>query len=205
MEASQYIPHGARLLEIGCGTGALTKSIAREVYPSVLTLNDISSQMVEKAKNSVLHSLSYSPCSIVPLVGDAEQIDWPAADAIITSSAVQWFKNPLSFVSKAKSALPNGGIVALATYGPMTFNELRAGAPNDYPSLSQWTDEFVNEDFLILSKNESLECQSFSSKMSLLRMVAMSGIGGRSENQSTAALQGKCQLTWHEFSICARI
>ncbi len=203
--ASLYVPHGAQILEIGCGTGALTQSIARSVNPSSLILNDLSPQMVEKAKNAVLSNLTHSPCSVTSLVGDAEQIDWPLADAIVSSSAVQWFKNPLSFVSKAKSALPNGGIVAIATYGPMTFSELRAGQPNDYPSLSQWTDEFIKEGFIILSKNESTECQSFSSRMSLLRMVARSGIGGRGGGQSTAAIQGKCQLTWQEFSVCARI
>lgn len=205
IEASQYIPHGAHILEIGCGTGALTQSIARIIQPSSLTINDISPEMVDKAQKCIMSTMADSQCHIESLVGDAEQIGWPMADAIVSSSAVQWFKNPLFFITKAKSALPKGGVVAIATYGPMTFNELRSGAPNDYPSLSQWTDEFSNSGFQILSQSEAVECQSFNSRMSLLRMVARSGIGGRRGNQSTAALCDKWQLTWHELFICAQI
>lgn len=205
IEASQYIPHGAHILEIGCGTGALTQSIARIIQPSSLTINDISPEMVDKAQKCVMSTMADSQRHIESLVGDAEQIAWPEADAIVSSSAVQWFKNPLFFITKAKSALTKGGVVAIATYGPMTFNELRSGAPNDYPSLSQWADEFINAGFQILSQSEAVECQSFNSRMSLLRMVARSGIGGRRGNQSSAALCGECQLTWHELFICAQI
>ncbi len=203
--ATPHLPQGANILEIGCGTGVLSQSVARSASPVSLTLNDISPEMVGKAESRVLSSIDGSRCSIAPLVADAEQIDWPKSDAVVSSSAVQWFKNPLSFVFKAKAALSDGGVVAVATYGPMTFNELRSDAPNAYPSLAQWVDEFRNQGFIILHQEEAFELQSFNSRMSLLRMVALSGIGGRGGNQSTASLCSKWQLTWQIVYVCARL
>ncbi len=202
--ALPLIPAGASILEIGCGTGLLSQSIAT-ARPTSLILNDISPEMVAKARQRIDSAAPDDPIALPQLVADAESVEWPSVDAIVSASAVQWFGNPLSFVGKARKALRKGGVVALATYGPATFRELRGGADNAYPSLAEWRAAFEAEGFSLHVAEEQFEAQTFASRIALLRMVALSGIGGRGGGQSTASLSGDWSLTWDVLTFCATV
>ncbi len=199
--ALPLIPEGASILEIGCGTGLLSQSLV-SARPAQLTINDISPEMVAKARMRIALADSQCHIAVMQLIADAETVGWPASDAVVSASAVQWFGNPLSFVAKAREALPKGGVVALATYGPATFRELRAGADNDYPSLADWQSAFTSQGFSLRVAEERLETQTFASRIALLRMVALSGIGSRGAGQTTASLVGDWSLTWHVLTFC---
>lgn len=200
-EASRWIPHGASVLEIGCGTGTLTAAIARACKPKRMVINDLSDKMLSAA---ISRTRRFAPdTGVTPLEADAETTEWPAADVIVSASAAQWFASPLRFVSKAARALPRGGTVALVTYGPQTFKELRGGESNSYPTLEEWGAEFRKNGFDIKLASKTFETQHFASRTSMLRMMAMSGIGTRLPGQSTANLGGASELTWEVLSLVA--
>lgn len=201
--ASPYICKGGTVFEFGCGTGFLTCQIASLSCPSSFYLNDVSADMQAVAKSKL--AAVCDECQITDMVGDAESMSWPAADAIVSASAVQWFYSPLSAVRRASDSLRIGGIFAIATYGPLTFRELRSGEPCAYPSAQEWEDEFQRHGFEMLASETSVFTQFFASRMALLRMVARTGVGARGEKQSASALHGECRLTWQPVMFVARL
>ncbi len=196
-------PHCAtaqKVLEIGCGTGFLSRQIQERLSPKELILNDISPEMIAEAQASL-------PCQASSLLGDAELIPWPTADIIVSSSAVQWFNSPLSSIKKATDALNPGGILALATYGPNTFRELRNNAPDpaSYPTFQQWLSAFSDNNLTLLGKCQCQEFQCFENKIQLLRMIAQTGIGTRRGNTALPSSSSeKVSLTYDIFCFVAR-
>jgi trans-aconitate methyltransferase len=84
------------IMEIGCGTGLLTKNIITVFPDAYYYLNDINS----KAEHRI-HSL-FAADSHTFICGDAELIDFPAGiDLIVSSSTVQWFEDLSGFAEKA--------------------------------------------------------------------------------------------------------
>ncbi len=186
-----FCQHGQRVLEIGCGTGLLSRHIERLLLPSHLTLNDVSSEMITEAQSKLT-------CSVSPLLGDAENIPWPQVDVILSASALQWFDHPLSSVDKAADALPTGGLLGIATYGPSTFCELHNGndVPGLYPSFEQWTTAFTEKGFDIVGSSHHHEQQCFDSRTQLLRMIANTGVGARRGKASVPTTGERLSLTY---------
>ncbi|MGN0028252.1 MAG: methyltransferase domain-containing protein [Marinilabiliaceae bacterium] len=203
--ASMLVPHaavGASVFEVGCGTGLLSERIASYLQPSSLVLNDLSPEMLALARRRVLAT----GCGNVSLLqADAESCSWPVSDVVVSASAVQWFARPLSVVIHAAESLPLGGLLCVATYGPLTFRELRGGCPSDYPSPDSWKAELAKYGFDILGFDSFSQVQSFPSRIALLRMVAATGVGARQKNQSTSSITGACRLTWQPVLFVARL
>lgn len=204
--SDMVLPHlGQRktVFEFGCGTGLFSRLIACGARPAAFYLNDLSADMLAVAKGKI--AATCSPGSVIDMVGDAEVMPWPSADAVLSASAVQWFNSPLSAVRRASEALRPGGIISLATYGPLTFRELREGLLCSYPSPQDWELELKDCGFQILAFESFLLTQSFASRMALLRMVVRTGVGSRGEKQSASALHGECRLTWQPIMFVARL
>lgn len=200
-DAAPWLPLRASVLEIGCGTGTLTEAVALACHPRRIILNDLSGKMLSAA---IGRARRLAPeADVTSLEADAETAAWPTADAIVSASAAQWFTRPLTFAAKAAQALPHGGTVALVTYGPQTFKELRGGRPNRYPTLEEWSSEFKKNGFDVKLADRAFEAQRFASRTSMLRMMALSGIGTRLPGQSTANIAGASELTWEVLSLVA--
>ena len=222
-----HVPQGLSIFEVGCGTGLLTLPMVRALKPSHLTLNDISPEMLTLAMS---RTATIMP-SAVPLVGNAEDVPWPSAQVVASASAVQWFNSPLAFVSKAQQTILSAqpqycsaaktsayastqsptqpkGYVALATYGPLTFCELRRGAPAPelYPTLPQWQKALTDHGFSLLECEERTHVQHYASRQQMLRMIALSGMGHDRAHQSSGHMgAGPTQLTWHIIWLVAAL
>lgn len=201
--AAPLLADGTRILEIGCGTGTLTERLLRLCRPSLLTLNDISGEMIAEARRKIGAQEEGPPIGIAQ--GDAERMKWPAADAVVSASAVQWFERPTAFLAKAAQTLPRGGVVALATYGPQTFHELRHGdAPNGYPTMDEWRKAMARHGFETVTTESETVTQTFASRAAMLRMIAMSGIGTRRCRQDAGGDGGGRELTWECLLLVGR-
>lgn len=201
--AAPLLADGIRVLEIGCGTGTLSERLMRLCRPSLYTLNDISGEMIATALRRMEATGKTTPTDIME--GDAELAAWPAADAVVSASAVQWFERPTEFLAKASTCLPRGGTVALATYGPQTFRELReGGAPNGYPTMSEWRKAMARHGFETVAAESETVTQTFASRTAMLRMIAQSGIGTRRERQDAGGGNGARELTWEYLMLVGR-
>jgi malonyl-CoA O-methyltransferase len=112
-----------RIVELGCGTGVLTAAL-RGAWPEAeLLANDLSPRMLALARRRLAGE------AVEWLEGDAEA--WLAGapgrpvDLLIANAAVQWFNDPVAAVSRARTRLAPGGVLAVSTFGPDTFRELR--------------------------------------------------------------------------------
>lgn len=197
-----HIARGAHIVDIGCGTGFLSDALATLCHPDRITLFDLSDAMIAEATRKLK---AHPDIEVAHHTGDAESLPWPSATAITSASAVQWFKDPLSFAAKARAAIQPGGVVALATYGPSTFAELRNGQPCSYPTLANWLEAMSAAGIDIVESRHKTEVQSFDSRTAMLRMMALSGIGTRRRGQSTASMGGDWRLTWETIVMVGKL
>lgn len=122
LEPWQYsIPDGP-VLEIGAGTGFLTKHLSKMFKERDLIISDMSDEMVQFCKNE------YSEFdSILFETLDAEQADWQDEKyALIAGNYVaQWFKQPAQTLSKIATSLKPGGLLLISFPASESFSNWR--------------------------------------------------------------------------------
>lgn len=103
---------GAQVLDIGCGTGAVSFAFADA--GAVVTASDVS--------ESFLAHIDPDP-RVTTLLADAQTAAWPGLhDLVISRFGVMFFNDPAAaFVNMAKALKP-GGRMLFATWGPYREN-----------------------------------------------------------------------------------
>jgi len=109
-----------RALELGCGTGFLSRRLADGARPWLIT--DLSEAMVSRCRDGL-----DAPQGVEFRVMDAET---PCAEGpfqlICGNLVMQWFERPERSLKRLAELLPSGGTLALSTFGRETFKEWRA-------------------------------------------------------------------------------
>lgn len=156
------------ILELGCGTGLLTKELAGRISYEKYFANDL----VEKSQNYVK--------KIVPeaffYCGNAQKIK-PSQkmDLIISNAMFQWFKN--IDTDNYKNILNADGILAFSSFSPENFKEIRelTGLSLNYKTASELTRIF-EKDFEILHIEEFTHTLKFSTPLELLAHMKKTGV-----------------------------
>ncbi len=112
------LPESAhQILDIGCGTGLLTKMLRSRYKSGRISALDISGEMILEAKKKV-GDAEY-------IVADAEEFCGEAPfDLIVSNAAFQWFKDLEGTLLSLKKLLSPGGKIVFSIFGPLTFHEL---------------------------------------------------------------------------------
>lgn len=107
----------AKILEIGCGTGFLSK-IINNYYPrKELFVSDISLNMVTASRDRLPNQ-----CAFVVL--DGEHLPFKNKfDLIVSNLAAQWFEQPEKSINIIQSFLEEKGTFLFSTLGPYHFHE----------------------------------------------------------------------------------
>lgn len=158
------------ILELGCGSGLLTKKLQENLSFKSYFANDL----VEKSKNYIT--------KIIPdakfYIGNALKIK-PSLkmDLIISNAMFQWFKNLEKISSHCENLLNKDGILAFSTFSPDNFKEIRAltGLSLEYKTC----DEIINvfsKNFQILHKEEFIYTMKFSNPLELLAHIKKTGV-----------------------------
>lgn len=137
---NQPIPAAPRVLEIGCGTGLLTREL-RPLFPDAdLTVTDLSPEMVTAAARDPSIGARF-----MVMDGERPDFDRPWFDLILSSLAFQWFEDLPSAIARLYALLRPGGTLMFSTMAERSFAEWRAaheaegataGTP-DYPGLDR--------------------------------------------------------------------
>ncbi len=107
------------ILEVGCGTGYVTRKLYKQCPNAKITAVDIAPGMIEQIK------LNTWDDSVNFICGDIEEINIDNKyDLIISNATFQWFNNIDTTIEKLISALNINGILCFSTFGKNTFSEL---------------------------------------------------------------------------------
>jgi len=144
---------GARaVLDVGCGTGATTRAIARAIAPEGTALGfDLSAPMIAHAESLAVQE--DSPARF--LAGDAQTHAFPPAefDLIVSRFGVMFFSDPVAaFANLRHGARPGAGLAMISwrsiTENPFMTVAERAAAPllPDLPKRGNGPGQFAFAD-----------------------------------------------------------
>jgi len=108
-----------RILDIGCGTGYLTRNLAKK-YPRAQVVGiDIAPGMIAVANaNNQFGNLRFQ-------IGDGEKfILNKSFDLVVSSASLQWMDAGKVFRAIQSNLLPGGSFI-FTTFGPRTLQEMR--------------------------------------------------------------------------------
>lgn len=99
------------VLDVGCGSGAITADIAQRVNGKVVGI-DLSQHLIELAQKNYEHipNLSFEVANINDYVSDEP------FDLVIAARTLQWVNNPAEVVSKMVDLLKTGGKISINDY-----------------------------------------------------------------------------------------
>ncbi|PWC84307.1 hypothetical protein AEJ54_29585, partial [Azospirillum sp. Sp 7] len=119
------LPPRPRVLEIGCGTGFLSRALRERIGPADWLLTDLSPDMLARCR-AALGDPTDSAFRIMD--GEKPDLDGPF-DLIVSSLALQWFRDPTAALARWAEMLAPGGRIAVATLAADSFREWRGGPP----------------------------------------------------------------------------
>lgn len=113
---------GAKILEIGCGTGFLTHHLIN-LYPDAkLSITDISPDMVKRCRTG---AANHPHIEFQIMDGENPPLQ-DNYDLIVSSMAVQWFENAEEGLARLQTQLTATGQLFFSTIGANSFPEWRA-------------------------------------------------------------------------------
>lgn len=126
------LPSEPSILEIGCGTGALTQIVVNAWPSAKITAIDIAPEMIELASKRFrsAHPGSRNRAADRLRFLQADIETWAAAapessvDIIVSNACFQWLSSPQKTLSQLRRMLRPGGLLLFTTFGPDTFREM---------------------------------------------------------------------------------
>jgi malonyl-ACP O-methyltransferase BioC len=161
------------VMEIGCGTGLLTKNILSVFPEAYYYLNDIN----DKARLRMQSLFAEKNHTFIG--GDARLIDFPdGIDLLISSSTVQWFDNLSVFAEKAYQSLSPQAYMFLSTFGKNNLKEIReiTGTGLEYLSPDSLQELFSSSGFEILHLSVEEIRVAFDSPAEILSHFRRTGV-----------------------------
>lgn len=168
------------ILELGSGTGLLTRKIAKNIIFKEFYANDL----VEKSQ---FYVKKYIPDSNF-LYGNALKIKSSRKmDLIISNAMFQWFENLEKSISIIKNNLEKDGLLVFSSFTPDNFKEIRdiTGLTLNYKSKSEIETSIRNLNLELLYIEEFYEEMTFENPLALLAHLKKTGVNSLSEKTWT--------------------
>lgn len=175
------------VLDLGCGTGLLTRLLVERFPAAAFTAVDLSAGMLAVCRTRSLRDRDRA------VQADAERW-WPDApvDLCVSSCSVQWFQDPQTWILAAQAQLAPGGSLALVLPVEGTLREFAACAPAGTPRLvmpppAVWQQRFQAAPWKSIETAVETVTLHYPSALDILR--ALHGIGATCAAPGAAALR----------------
>jgi malonyl-CoA O-methyltransferase len=173
--------HHASILEIGAGSGQLTRLLAQTLQSERWLINELcqahAPTLQQIIPNATLH------------IGDAESSSYNDISSldyglgkdhslIISANAIQWFDSPLGLIAQASSQLRSGGQLLFNTFTLEHFCELKTltGQGLHYPSEQDWRAELDKFGFTTHYCTPYRRTLTFATPYDVLRHLKATGV-----------------------------
>ena len=159
-----------KILEIGCGTGVLTKKIVKYFDFEKLLLNDI----VDESLSQMFNASE----KIEKIYGDCENISFPAnLDLIISNTTFQWIEDLELLIKKLYSNLNPNGILAFTTFGEQNFYQIKKITGHSLIYYKQLEiEKILAKNFKIIYANAEIKNLEFDTAFEILKHLKLSGV-----------------------------
>lgn len=162
-------PNFNKILEIGCGTGTLTKEILSQIGFKELFVNDI-------VENSLSPEITSN--KITPFYGDCEKIRFPQnLDLVISNATFQWLENLPALLDKINAILNLNGILAFNTFEEWNLYQIKTLTGNalNYYKKSE-IEQILSKNFKIIhSFSQTMEVE-FDNAQEVLKHLKLTGV-----------------------------
>ncbi|MFE0502918.1 malonyl-ACP O-methyltransferase BioC [Peribacillus butanolivorans] len=153
--------HGINILEIGCGTGYLTRLLVKTFPNAAITAVDLAPGMVEVAKGTTKEDRVTFLCTDIE-----EMVLNENYDLIISNATFQWLNNLPATLEKLIARLTAEGSLIFSTFGIDTFQELHMSYEHAKEKLQLSIDSSPGQMFYTLEELSQVceEALPFSSE-----------------------------------------
>lgn len=204
------------ILEVGCGTGLLTKQLKEKYTGCELWVNDLVDAMCSKTADRCQLSPKYC------VVGDIEQVTFERRfELIVSASTFQWLVHPAQTFARLAGYLYQGGQLVFSTFGKNNYKELKILTGNGlvYHSIEEMKD-LLSPCFEIIHAEENHCVLEFDNPLEVLKHVKKTGVNAVNIQQNWTRgklesfvyeyakrfqVEGHCPLTYHpQYFICKK-
>ncbi len=219
---SEIIRHGGggyeSALEVGCGTGLLSREMESRLKLEKLVANDLVAACGPRVAGAMKRT---SGMAFSFHAGDIERIALPAAafDLVASNAVFHWLDDPAGLLERLAAALREGGLLAFTSFGPDNVREVAAvcGKGLFYRPIDEVA-ALVERRYRILCLVESREVQRFSSPLRVLEHLRRTGANSlersgwrrgdlrafEEEYRERFGLGDEVTLTYHPMLFVAR-
>jgi len=166
------------VLEIGCGTGQLTREMVSHLNVRRIVANDLVAQCAPRMAEA-MQQVPELEFNFLP--GDIESIELPPAafDLAASNAVFHWVDDLAGLLERLNAALGADGLLAFTTFGPDNLREVAAvsGRGLCYRSFEEVT-ALVERRYRILHCGEHREVLRFPSPRRVLEHVRRTGANG---------------------------
>lgn len=121
---ARYLPelNAPRVLEIGCGTGAMTQHLLKQYPNAHFTITDISPKMLAQTQK-MFPNIANIEWSVMDGENPPNNQKY---DLIISNMVFQWFEDKQQSLTRLKERLTPNGQILFSTPSPNCFKQWRA-------------------------------------------------------------------------------
>lgn len=169
-----HCPSPDRVLELGCGSGHLSRLLVGGLSARQTVLNDLSPAMEHCVDDIIGGGVTF-------VTGDAETTDFDGPfDLVASASTVQWFDNPKRFMQRMEAVVNQAGVVALSSFDRDNLYEVSSftGLTLPYPPL----ETLFGKQWQLLYQHQSRVVLYFESPTHVLRHLRATGVNSLDPN-----------------------